>query len=420
MTNVTIPQLPPAVTPIDTATSFVEAAILGADGIYRSRKIPLDAFAPSGSTTLEKLTITDSDPVDLVDTDNALNLGALDPELEPHLAMSAAIIQAKTDFDTAAAFLDIQPLGGIVRIGNFLQNALNGAAVRRDSPAVLTLSDAAGAVGLGALIGFTTVLQLAGGNAGQNVRLSSTATAGGSRDFLEGDPDANVTLFYPAAPALPRARIATHATGVIIGATEAGGVTTNQDARLLLSNSSLATVMAAFGFEGGADLFIRSERHGGALTITREDAGGSVHNILTATTAGLLQLYVAGTLRMRLLSSPTAILFGNNPVGNPPVDNPDPCNLQFSGSDEEDAGWVGFAAGSDPTLELRNFIREGEVKLLSTDSSGNLYEVIRVGTVGTAPALGFFTTAPVIQPAGVPVTAADIHAALVTLGLITA
>jgi hypothetical protein len=43
----------------------------------------------------------------------------------------------------------------------------------------------------------------------------------------------------------------------------------------------------------------------------------------------------------------------------------------------------------------------------------------KIGTAGTQK-LGFFGTTPIIRPTGVAVTAAGIHAALVSLGLITA
>lgn len=44
--------------------------------------------------------------------------------------------------------------------------------------------------------------------------------------------------------------------------------------------------------------------------------------------------------------------------------------------------------------------------------------VVQVG--GTDGKVGFFGATPVAQPTGVAVTAAEIHAALVALGLITA
>jgi hypothetical protein len=48
------------------------------------------------------------------------------------------------------------------------------------------------------------------------------------------------------------------------------------------------------------------------------------------------------------------------------------------------------------------------------------YEGIQVGASGSAPTLGFFGTSAVAKPTGVAVSAAGIHAALVSLGLIAA
>jgi hypothetical protein len=45
---------------------------------------------------------------------------------------------------------------------------------------------------------------------------------------------------------------------------------------------------------------------------------------------------------------------------------------------------------------------------------------MQFGEAGAAPLMGFFGTAAITKPTGVPVTAAGIHAALVSLGLIAA
>ena len=58
--------------------------------------------------------------------------------------------------------------------------------------------------------------------------------------------------------------------------------------------------------------------------------------------------------------------------------------------------------------------------VLSAYDSGGEREGLRIRGDGSGPAIGFFGAAPAARPTGVAVSAAGIHAALVTLGLITA
>lgn len=63
--------------------------------------------------------------------------------------------------------------------------------------------------------------------------------------------------------------------------------------------------------------------------------------------------------------------------------------------------------------------RKADLVLTAYDSGGER-EGLRIRGNGSAAAIGFFGTAPAERPTGVAVSAAGIHAALVTLGLITA
>jgi len=116
MTNVTIPQLPPAVTPLAPADLFEVVQTIS--GVLTSRKVSA-ADLTGGGGTQATLILTDTNPVDLVDVSNALNLGGLVPTTDPHLAFSAAIVQAKANINTAAP-LSINPFGGQVQMGDQL------------------------------------------------------------------------------------------------------------------------------------------------------------------------------------------------------------------------------------------------------------------------------------------------------------
>jgi len=116
MSNVQISDLPQAVLPLTNSTTFFEVEVLE-NGIPVSRKVSANNF--SGGASQPTLTLTQTDPVDLIDTNNALNVGGLAPATDPHLAFSAAIVQAKANATTAAP-LGVNPLGGQVRVGDQL------------------------------------------------------------------------------------------------------------------------------------------------------------------------------------------------------------------------------------------------------------------------------------------------------------
>lgn len=96
-----------------------------------------------------------------------------------------------------------------------------------------------------------------------------------------------------------------------------------------------------------------------------------------------------------------------------------------------DRPWSFLQVGTGGSTALR-LAPDGDNKVFritSADASVTLLEVQAVNTVGSSymrvmstpgGKLGFFGAAPVVQPTGVAVSAAGIHAALVSLGLITA
>jgi hypothetical protein len=89
-------------------------------------------------------------------------------------------------------------------------------------------------------------------------------------------------------------------------------------------------------------------------------------------------------------------------------------NLQSSTTASQSAACI-QALWNDAT----HASRKADLVLTAYDSGGER-EGLRIRGDGSGPALGFFGTAPAARPTGVAVSAAGIHAALVTLGLITA
>lgn len=93
---------------------------------------------------------------------------------------------------------------------------------------------------------------------------------------------------------------------------------------------------------------------------------------------------------------------------------------------DPDTGVALFRVSTGGQVVCRTLIAKNSDDTILIATSGFAFQVMQSG--GATPVfkanvdneIGFFGHAPVAQPTGVPVTAAGIHAALVSLGLITA
>lgn len=93
-----------------------------------------------------------------------------------------------------------------------------------------------------------------------------------------------------------------------------------------------------------------------------------------------------------------------------------------NGNVSDSSGYLQFCTHKNG-VGLREWMRLSEDGLLTLSDAANIATNATTGTkIATASTqkLGFFGATPVVQQAGVAVTAGGIHAALVTLGLITA
>lgn len=99
--------------------SDLTSGTLDAGGIYEFRYDGTN-FQLMGTLGSEvgvgQATLTNSNAVDLTDTDVALRTGAVDPDSAQHLEMTLSELQSKSDATTAAT-LDLNPLGGSVNVG---------------------------------------------------------------------------------------------------------------------------------------------------------------------------------------------------------------------------------------------------------------------------------------------------------------
>ena len=99
--------------------SELTSGTLDAGGIYEFRYdgVNFQLMGTLGSEVgVGQATLTNSNAVDLVDTNVALRTGATDPDSAQHLEMTLSELQSKSNATTAAG-LDLNPLGGNVNVG---------------------------------------------------------------------------------------------------------------------------------------------------------------------------------------------------------------------------------------------------------------------------------------------------------------
>ncbi len=99
--------------------------------------------------------------------------------------------------------------------------------------------------------------------------------------------------------------------------------------------------------------------------------------------------------------------------------DPDTTSVYFDFYKTDGTYKGGF--GANP-LGLEQYVGTGQTYEIIDDGAGTLLKVSSAGVQlgATGEDLGFYGTAPIAKPTGVAVSAAGVHAALVTLGLIAA
>lgn len=197
---------------------------------------------PGGAVSSESGVFTNSDAPDLVDTDVALVVGALDPDTSTHVEMGPQQIQAKTNA-TTPAILNLNALGGDVRAG--AQSGTGGVVLFDDGleraatagggnftvfaddsldPSTVTLSlSGQGGSPARSLHGYlgTTDLQTTNLLQGGRQIIKATKTGGGTVDTIIADPDDDTALFdegVEVARTLPAANGGFEANNTLTGA----------------------------------------------------------------------------------------------------------------------------------------------------------------------------------------------------------
>lgn len=175
-----------------------------------------------GGSPIANLVITDNATIDLVDTNIALNVGAVDPDTSVHLEIGIGVfgpgIQAKAT-DTTVDSLEINRLGGDVEIGSLNASVAGGVNLNFSNGAVASTVIEVTQSGfiLEGITGSNTILDwhTPGGNLvvrnvfnGANMQwdgfqnslefqFQSRNSGGTIRQLLHMDPDTDIEIYHP-------------------------------------------------------------------------------------------------------------------------------------------------------------------------------------------------------------------------------
>lgn len=197
-------------------------------------------------------------------------------------------------------------------------------------------------------------------------------------------------------------------------------ITGNNDADggIRIINRTNSTQVALLGYPsgGGDDLRIQNFINGSEIRLIARDTG-DVDRIL-------LRLDADGNTSISDGTSGGGIRFDTSAVGfnlrgvlgnDPTAGGIQDALFSMGNANENVVALLGFSAGT--TLGLRNTVHGGDVVLTAEDAAGTEQNMFTFDP--DVFGIGFFGVAAAARPVGVAVTAAGIHAALVTLGLIT-
>ena len=242
------------------------------------------AITPNGDGSVD---IGNTNNPDLADTANSVNIGTDDPDNNAHLALGPSILQAKTD-GTTTARLDVQPLGGTVRLG--AQSGTGDVELYDDTDRVARTSQE----GLD-LIGSGSGEPSVPSNANTLLRLfnAGASNAHGALGF-DGGQDLEITNFVHGGQVVLQGEDVSGAAQVMVLADPDGAVSLT-----FAGTSKLATTAAGVDIagtlnattalqEGGTSLESKYARLGAsnAFTAQQEIQSASVWLNLQETDAG--------------------------------------------------------------------------------------------------------------------------------------
>lgn len=342
------------------------------------------AAAASGGPQVRNNTATVTGPV--FNPHSSLPNSGMGGDASGNVSMITNALE-RMRFSNAGLITFFQNLAANIATGPLLKNE-----VASDTNPTLVPDRAKPTTGIGsgsgnslALISASTqVLRLAGVTNGVNSYTFSSAVAGLPGRMVAQGPDTNIDTY-----------LASKGTGVI------GFHPGNGTRELFIDTDGLKSQLAA----GPAFLNVLPSASVPSLVPDR-----SVPTTGIGKSGSSLDLIAAGEARLRIGTGP-----GNPNVVFQPINT----SGLFIGSVSGSFGLHNVASSATVPSLLNSFLSEvagiGGIAGACTMIAASL-ERITVNATG----IGFFATTPAARPTGVAVTAAGIHAALVTLGLITA
>ena len=284
---------------VDRGGNPLSAGEIQSGGIYELRHDGTE-FQLMGSIvgmpTVVSAIFTNSNTPDLVDTDVAINVGAVDPDSAQHIEIGPQGIQSKSD-DVTATNLRLQEAGGFAELwgdGNprvvtaasnthFRSNGNTDAEQRR---ILGTHQDGTVRwfIGHNGDVRMEVRNQIDSGT----LILRGNNAASAVREFLEGDPDGGVTIGYPLQNVT---RLETIASG---GLALRSNLNTDTEQRAVIFQHQDGTERAIVGHITDDDFEIINRIHGGAIHIQAENLAGTLTQIMFADPEGNLTLYGNG------------------------------------------------------------------------------------------------------------------------------
>ena len=370
--------------------SALPAGILDAGGIYEFRYDGTNfqlMGTIGGDVSISQGTFTNSNQIDLVDTDVALRVGATDPDTAQHMEMDLDGIQSKSDATTAAA-MSINPVGGNVEIGAQsgtgdvrlyddailrLQTSSNGQLLlRNNSNADPTVPDPFAAEyqfrsqdgNEYGFIGYpsSTSLRLQNRAHGGSISLRVETTAGVGINKAVFNED-NIQFFGDDA-GNEGFRVLANTVRVFADVTVATPPTTETPtAGYDIVDADTTDFLMRSGFFGSNEYRLVNNMNGGLISIRGEDSANAEQLMAVFDPDGQSILYYNGILRLETRVSGTAAIRSD---GNTDAEN---RFLEFRHADGTLRGFVGH--GGNDSLRLENQIHGGNIVLDAEDSGGN-------------------------------------------------
>lgn len=332
-------------------------------------------IAPNGAGSVN---INQAAVVDLTDTNNALNLGTDAPDANAHLALSAGIIQAKTN-QTTATNLNINPLGGDTSIGP--QSGSGGVSLYVNAALTLSMT-AAGIVSVRSLDNLDTgnrqlLFEHADGtlrgrvgqasdttlllqnfiNSGA-VRVIGSNSGGAVTSILTGNPDGSSTMYHAG-----QIKCQTRVNGVNSYGSINGVLGGTQDSYLRLLTSTGVEV-AEIGFASLSAFRIVSRNHGADVVLAGEDIGGTTNSILTGDPDGVTTLYHIGSAHLITRADGVAIRGSLSPT----IGGIQDSIVLLEDSAGNDIGWIGFV--SETGMTIRSLNHGATISIQAEDAGG--------------------------------------------------